>query len=81
MSQRASPAMPKSDLTIAAMSSAFGCAVSCLVMSRPKSDSLAARVTMIPVAVEIKSAGTCVTMPSPTVSKREALERDVDRSM
>ncbi len=32
-------------------------------------DSEAAFVTTIPVAVEMRSAGICVTNPSPTVSK------------
>ena len=53
---------------MAVINRARGCAVNCLVMSLPKSVSAAARVTMIPVAVEINSAGTWVTMPSPTVN-------------
>jgi hypothetical protein len=37
----------------------------CFVMSLPKDESEMARVTMMPVAVEISSAGSCVTRPSP----------------
>ncbi len=37
-------------------------------MSEPRSRSEAARVTMMPVATEISSAGICAARPSPTVS-------------
>ncbi len=41
----------------------------CLVTSVPKEASLTARVTMMPVAVEMSSAGSCVTRPSPMASE------------
>ncbi len=37
-------------------------------MSLPRSRSEAARVTMMPAATEINSAGICAASPSPTVS-------------
>ena len=37
----------------------------CLVMSLPKEESEMARVTMMPVAVEMRRAGSWVTRPSP----------------
>ena len=40
-------------------------AENCFVMSLPKEESEIARVTMMPVAVEIRSAGSWVTRPSP----------------
>ncbi len=40
----------------------------CPAMSLPRSRSDAARVTMIPVATEMSSAGICAASPSPTVS-------------
>ncbi len=47
---------------------ASGCAANCLVTSSPRVELEAARVTIMPVAVEIISAGTCETSPSPTVA-------------
>ena len=55
----------------AAMASAFGCAMICNPMSRPRwppSSSDATRVTMMPADVEMMSAGICATSPSPMVS-------------
>ena len=40
-----------------------------LVISLPRLDSLPARVTMMPAAVEMIRAGIWVTRPSPTVSR------------
>jgi len=40
----------------------------CEVISLPRLDSLPARLTMMPAAVEMTSAGICETRPSPTVS-------------
>ena len=40
----------------------------CVAMSEPRSRSEAARVTMMPAATEINSAGICAARPSPTVS-------------
>ena len=42
--------------------------MTCRDTSSPRRASEAARVTMMPVAVAMISAGTCVTMPSPMVS-------------
>ena len=52
-------------------------ASSCFATSMPRfeSASLAARVTMMPVAVEIRSAGICATRPSPIDEQREGAER------
>ena len=57
-----------------AMRSTRGSWTSWRVRSWPNEPSDAARVTMIPVAVEISSAGIWVTMPSPIVRsvKRDA---------
>ena len=55
----------------AAIAIAFGCAITCMPMSRPRwppSSSEATRVTMMPADVEITSAGICDTSPSPIVS-------------
>jgi hypothetical protein len=49
-------------------SSAFGKAVIWRRASRPRLPSEAERVTMMPVPTAMTSAGTWVTMPSPTVS-------------
>ena len=49
-------------------STARGCDSICVATSVASRASVAARVTMRPVPVAITSAGTCVTMPSPTVS-------------
>ena len=68
MSERARPKMPKMDVMIDAINMRVGLPRELLVRSRRSRIPTAARVTMIPVAVEISSAGTCVTMPSPTVS-------------
>ena len=38
------------------------------MISEPRSASLAERVTRMPVAVEISSAGICAARPSPIVS-------------
>ena len=45
-----------------------GFSSSCDVTSLPRSVPDAARVTMMPAAVEISSAGICETRPSPMVS-------------
>ena len=53
------------------MASAFGWAMICSPMSRPRwppSSSDATRVTMMPAEVEMMSAGICATSPSPMVS-------------
>ncbi len=55
----------------AAIAIAFGCAITCRPMSRPRwppSSSEATRVTMMPADVEMTSAGICDTRPSPMVS-------------
>ena len=44
------------------------CAANCFVKSYSRLDSDADLVTIIPVAVEITSAGICDTSPSPTVA-------------
>ncbi len=54
--------------TTATMAITRGYAITCFDTSSPSRASEAARVTMMPVAVAMMSAGTCVTMPSPTVS-------------
>ena len=41
----------------------------CLVMSLPNDESEMALVTMMPVAVEMRRAGSCVTRPSPMESE------------
>ena len=46
---------------------AFVCERICLAISEPRSRSEAVRVTMMPVATEISSAGICAARPSPTV--------------
>ena len=43
--------------------------LNCFVMSLPNEESDMARVTMMPVAVEIRSAGSWVTRPSPMDSE------------
>ncbi len=43
----------------------------CEAMSLPRSRSEAERVTMMPVATEISSAGICAARPSPTVSSEK----------
>ena len=43
----------------------------CAVISLPRFASLPERVTMMPVAVEISSAGICAARPSPTVSSEK----------
>ena len=63
-----SPKKPNSTSSTAAISSARGSCTSWRERSWPNEPSEAARVTMMPVAVEISSAGIWVTMPSPIVS-------------
>ena len=55
-------------MTIPAIISTKGCAVNWLLISLTRLSSLAARVTIIPVASEISSAGICEHRPSPTVA-------------
>ena len=50
-----------------ATSGALRCCRICLAISLPRSRSDAARVTRMPVATEISSAGICAARPSPTV--------------
>ncbi len=52
-----------------AIRSGCWCRVSCATRSEPMSASLAARVTMMPVATESSRAGICETRPSPMVSR------------
>ena len=49
--------------------SASRCRSTCATRSAPTSLSLVERVTMTPVATEVRSAGICETRPSPTVSR------------
>ena len=42
-----------------------------LTTCEPRSSELAARVTMMPVATEISSAGICAARPSPTLSSEK----------
>jgi len=60
---------PSTMKTPAAVAIAFGWASIWLTILRPMFVSDAARVTIRPVAVEIRSAGICVTRPSPTVRR------------
>src|SRR5579875_3043896 len=61
----ANPKNPKSARSAATMIRTRGCWLSCLMTSSPKLPSAAARETMTAVAVEIKIAGICATIPSP----------------
>ena len=56
-------------MTAPATIGALRCPVIWFAMSEPRSVSEAARVTMMPVATEISSAGICAARPSPTVSR------------
>jgi hypothetical protein len=49
--------------------SAPRCRANWAIMSDPMSPSLAARVTMMPVEIEMSSAGIWETSPSPTVKR------------
>ena len=55
-------------MTIPAIIRTNGCAVNWLLRSLMRLSSLAARVTIIPVATEMSSAGICEQRPSPTVA-------------
>ena len=55
-------------ITQPATSGALRCSSSWPPMSLPRSFSDAERVTRMPVATEISSAGICAQRPSPTVS-------------
>ena len=57
-----------SPIAAAATSGALRWPRICPAMSEPRSRSEAERVTMMPVATEINSAGICAASPSPTVS-------------
>ena len=46
---------------------AFGCVKIWVITSLPRFDSLAALVTMMPAAVEVRRAGIWLTRPSPMV--------------
>ena len=67
MNSGGSPKSPNSSSSTPAISSARGSWTSWRDRSWPKEPSEAARVTMMPVAVEISSAGIWVTIPSPIV--------------
>ena len=61
-------------MTISAAPATIGARLferTCLAVSVPRSSSDAARVTMMPVAIEIISAGICAARPSPTVSSEK----------
>ena len=58
----------KPPIAAAATIGALRCLRIWCAMSEPRSLSDAARVTMMPVATEISSAGICAARPSPTVS-------------
>ena len=57
-----SPTMP------AAMAKAFGKIASCEMICWPTSAPVDTRLTMMPAADEMTSAGICATSPSPMVS-------------
>ena len=54
-------------MTAPAVKSGRGRAKSCPASEKPSDSLPAARVTIRPVAVEIRSAGICAARPSPTV--------------
>ena len=61
----------KSESAPATISSARGTENNCLSTSVLSSRSAEDRVTIMPVAIEMMSAGNCVTMPSPIVSREK----------
>ena len=61
----------KAQITAPATIGALRCSRICPAMSEPRSPVEAERVTMMPVATEISSAGICAHRPSPTVSSEK----------
>ena len=61
----------KEAMTAPATSGALRWLVICLTTSVPRSSLEAERVTMMPVATEMSSAGICAARPSPTLSSEK----------
>ena len=59
--------MPRNAIVQPTMYNTFGIENNCLISTFPRSDSLDAFVTMIPVDNDISNDGICETSPSPIV--------------
>ena len=66
-------------MTAPAVKSGRGRAKSCPASEKPSDSLPAERVTIRPVAVEIRSAGICAAMPSPTVRMLKVWQRVGER--